>query len=421
MFDFTTAVNRSGTLSVKWNKEAIRSICGNAEAAPFWVADMDFTAPPSVIEALAQQVDHGVLGYPDFSTVQTVFSHWAQKRHAWHVEPREVITSHGMLASIATLVELESAEGDEIILPMPAYQPFVHIIRNLGRKVRTWPMRYDEEQRRFSLDIPLLERLARRERTPILLFCSPHNPTGRVFSESELTAVAEIAGNHGLTVLSDEIHADLTLPGHTHIPFDLLARRYDIPCATCMAPSKTFNIAGEHFSIVVCSTNELTRRLRHRFKALHLAPDLLATATALAAYEGGYRWLTSLRQHLADHIDLISRRLDASGSGLHFIAPEASFIGLIDCFEIMDRVKADATHHPELYDRSASPAGGLLSRFFGQRAAVAMNDGTWFGSDYGRFVRFNYGTSTEEVSSAIDAIITAAEHLPNPSDISHRS
>lgn len=420
MFDFTTAVDRSGSLSVKWNTEAIRSICGNSDAAPFWVADMDFKAPPSVITALAKQVDHGVLGYPDFSTVQSVFSHWAQKRHAWHVEPREVITSPGMLASIATLVELESAQGDEIILPMPAYQPFVHIIRNLGRKVRKWPMLYNTEQRRFSLDLPLLEKLASRDSTSILLFCSPHNPTGRVFTESELTAVAEIASNHGLTVLSDEIHADLTLPGHKHIPFDLLARRYRVSCATCMAPSKTFNIAGEHFSIVVCSTGELTAKLKHRFKALHLSPDILATVTALGAYEGGFSWLTSLREHLVSNIDLISRKLDASGSGLHFIVPEASFIGLIDCFEIYDRVEADALRHPDLYDRSISPSGGLLSRFFGQRAAVAMNDGTWFGSNYGRFTRLNYGTSTEAISSAIDAMITAAERLPDPPLASHR-
>jgi cystathionine beta-lyase len=419
MFDFTTAVDRSGTLSVKWNQDAIRSICGNPDAGPFWVADMDFTAPPSVIEALSAQVSHGVLGYPAFSQVQSTFATWAERRHAWSVNPQDVIVSPGMLASIAALVELESSVGDTIILPMPAYQPFVHIIRDLGRTICEWPMRYDRERHHFTLDLPLLAELAQQEKTGILLFCSPHNPTGRVFTKEELTAVVEIAAEHRITVISDEIHADLTLPGHTHIPFDLLAREYGITCATCMAPSKTFNIAGEHFSTVVCANGDLTKRLQHRFKALHLSPDILATVTALGAYEGGYEWLASLQDHLASNIDLITRNLEQSASNMHFVTPEASFIGLIDCSEIYDRVEADALNHPQLYDRLQSPAGGLLSRFFGQRASVAMNDGTWFGSHYGQFVRFNYGTSREAVAQAIESLIAAAKGLPYPTLTSH--
>ena len=412
MYDFSTTIDRKNSLSVKWNREAIRSICNNPDAQPFWVADMDFPAPPSVLSALQGQVTHGVLGYPAFSTTQTVFASWAQKRHNWEVDPKDVVPTPGMLASIATLVELLSEVGDKIILPMPAYQPFVHIITGLGRIIVEWPLHYESNTHAFSLDMPLFEQLSSHKDTPLLLFCSPHNPTGRVFFETELMAIAQIAALNNIAVISDEIHADLTLPGYRHIPFDTVARTYGITCATCMAPSKTFNIAGEHFSIIVSSHGELRNRLKQRLQALHISPDILATVTALSAYQGGFDWLNELRSHLASQIEQISSLLNSSSSGLSLVTPEASFIAFIDCSSIYDAVLEDAAAHPALYEKRTSPQGGLLSRFFGQRAGIAMNDGSWFGTGYKYFVRFNYGTQTSAVSQAISAMIQAVEGLP---------
>lgn len=410
-YDFSQATNRSESLSVKWNKRAIESICNNPEALPFWVADMDFTAPPEVLAALQTQVDHGVFGYPVFDSMGKTFSHWALRRHNWEIDPSMVVPTPGMLASIAILVELRSKPGDSVILPMPAYQPFVHIIKGLGRKLVPWPLQYEQKSTRFTLDIPSLEQLAINKNTPLLLFCSPHNPTGRVFSRQELEAVAEVCVKHSLTIISDEIHADLTLPEHTHIPFNVVAKEYRVPCATCMAPSKTFNIAGEHFSVVISSENSIHRQLQRRLRALHLYPDLLSTVTAEAAYKGGYEWLMALRNHLSQQVSFITKRLEESGSGLRFIVPEASFIGFIDCSAKLELIKADELVHPELYDRARSPGGGVVSRFFGQRANIAMNDGTWFGSDYEQFVRFNYGTTHLAITQAIDAIIAAVNAL----------
>ena len=411
MYDFSQEVDRTHSLSVKWNKDAIKSICNNPKALPFWVADMDFQAPPTVIDILKTQVEHGVLGYPVFESLSGTFASWARRRHGWNVESNSVITSPGMLASIALLVEIQSNRGDSIILPMPAYQPFVHIIKGLERHVVQWPLSYDRESHRFSLDIPLLEQLAREKHTPVLLFCSPHNPTGRVFTQEELDQVAKIAARYSLTVISDEIHADLSLAGHTHIPFDVVAKRHGVQAVTCMAPSKTFNIAGEHFSVAVCSDDELEKRVKRRMRALHLAPDLLASASAFAAYEGGYEWLEALRIHLAKQVDFITSRLEDSGSRLHFVVPQASFIGFIDCSEVFEAIRADAKANRDLYNPLTSVEGGLASRFFGQRAGIAMNDGTWFGSDYRQFVRFNYGTTLQSVSHAMDAIVTAAGNL----------
>lgn len=405
---FAQSVHRQDSLSVKWNHQAIASICGNPEAQPFWVADMDFPAPPVVLEALQQQVNHGVLGYPSFPDRILTFTEWTKKRHNWESPENQVVISPGMLASVAVLIELLSDPGDAIILPMPAYQPFVHIITDLRRTLIPWPMVYDQDSHYFSLDTTSLKQLAQQYHSPLLVFCSPHNPTGRVFTAAELTAVAEIAKQCKFAIISDEIHADLTLEAHTHIPFDTIARTYDIVCATCMAPSKTFNIAGEHYSVTVCSTFELANNLKHRFQALHLYPDLLSTVSALSAYRGGYFWLMDLLKHLTRQVNLINQLFNESSSGLHLVTPEASFIALIDCSSAMDMITEEVTSHPEIYGSTPS---GILSRFFGYRAGIAMNDGTWFGSDYGKFVRFNYGTTEQAVQNAISAIIKAVESL----------
>lgn len=410
-YDFSTVTDRTDTLSVKWNKQAIESVCSNPDARPFWVADMDFPAPPAVLEALRGHVDHGILGYPAFTALPETFTEWAAKRHRWTIDPAMVTTTPGMLASIALLVELLSGPKDSVILPMPAYQPFVHIIRGLGRTIVPWPMRYHAVDHTFDLDIPMLEELSAAENTPLLLFCSPHNPTGRVFTTKELETVADIAAKNDLAVISDEIHADLTLVGHTHTPFDVVARTYGVPCVTCMAPSKTFNIAGEHFSVVVCSDRKLQARLTRRLRALHLAPDLLATVTAVAAYKGGYDWLEALRRHLTSQVISITTALEKRGNGLRFVVPQASFIGFIDCQSMFPAIQAEVEANPQVYHPERSPNGGVASRFFGQRANVAMNDGTWFGSDYANFVRFNYGTTTEAVSEAIEAIAASVETL----------
>lgn len=409
--EFSRAADRSDSLSVKWNRDAIVRICNNPDALPFWVADMDFPVPMEVRQALHAQADHGVLGYPWFTQTEQTFVRWAQMRHRWQVDPSLTVATPGMLSAIATLVELYSQEGDGVVLPMPAYKPFVHIIRGLGRKVVAWPMTYEHTQARFSLDIASLDRLLDRPHTPLILFCSPHNPTGRVFAADELEAVAQAAVRRSVTVISDEIHADLTYAEAAHIPFDVIAKRHALSCATCMAPSKSFNIAGEHFALVVCSDSRMRHRLSQRLHALHIAPDLLATVTATAAYAHGYGWLKAMRAHLSLQAQEIRTLLAESGTGLRFVTPEASFIGLIDCSAIMERVQEDADHHPGLYDPAQSPEGGLLSRFFGQRAGIAMNDGSWFGSAYGNFVRFNYGTSGNAVKQAIGAIIDAVKSL----------
>ena len=407
---FDTVIQRS-TDCMKWGAQSWQLTPAQAVAdpLPMWVADMDFASPPAVLDALQQELDNGILGYPYIKGIKESFISFAQKRHSITIDSSHVAIASGMLSSIAILIELYSQEGDSIILPFPSYHPFVDIINNLNRKILPWPLSYDEKEHSFSLDFPLLHKITEENNPPILLFCSPHNPTGIVFSEDELNKVALLAKKNNMLIISDEIHADLVFKHEKHIPFSAIASTYNIHCATCMAPSKTFNIAGEHFSIVVFNDIEMKTTFANRLKAIQSSPDVLAAVASKAAYDGAYNWLISLVDYLEENSKIIEQVLTKYESSIVFIRPKASFIGLFDCKILYNAVVKDSEEHPLVY--ASRGDGGLLSRFFGQKAGIAMNDGSWFGSDYHQFVRFNFAAPKEVVKDAMEKICEAEKAL----------
>ncbi len=408
-FDFETRIDRRETLSVKYNRAAIAAICGNADAEPFWVADMDFPAPPAVRAAAASLNDHGIYGYSSATKQQETFCAWAARRHALTLTPNEVVVSQGVLTSLSTLVEILTDPGDGVIVGLPAYQPFLKIVANHKRTLLSWPLTYDEEANQFRLDWESLDQLLVNAK--LLIFCSPHNPTGLVFSEEELISLCALAAKHQVAIISDEIHADLSFSPHNSL-LDA-AKATGCTAVVLMAPSKTFNIAGEHYSVTLFSDPVLKQRFIRRREALHASrPSITATAMALAAYQQSDEWLDSLIDLLQDRVDLIERYLYEHAPSLSFIIPHASFIGLIDGWRILHFVEQDAGLHPDLYKESTSPSGGILSRFFGHRAGVCMNDGSWFGGkEYGRFVRFNYAAPEAQVVGALERIATAVAEV----------
>ena len=406
---FSQEVNRKGTLSVKWNPQAIQGIAATEKAEPFWVADMDFLAPPEVMETAIKTAKSGAYGYPYVEDKEQLFCSWVEKRHNWKIARKDVVICPGMLTSIALLTEMLTKEGEGVIVPLPAYQPFVKIVRNLGRNLIAWPLLYDEKNHAFSLDWEAFEELCKQAK--LLIFCSPHNPSGLVFSEEELKKVATIAKRHQVSIISDEIHSDLSFKAH----HALLPIATELGCTavTCMAPSKTFNIAGEHFSVAIFSDDKLRLAFKRRLDQLFLnGNSFFSTTIALRAYEKGGPWLKELLVYLQKNIAFMESFFKERLPSLAFIKPEASFIAFIDCSAIVPLVERDALANPDLYDETKSPNGGLLSRFFGLRAEVALNDGTWFGGDaYRGFVRFNYGTRKERIAAALERMERAIRTL----------
>lgn len=391
--------DRSTSGCVKYNRQYIKSICSNPDAWPFWVADMDFRCPEAVNEALVRAAGHGVFGYPSADDTARVASNFISWRHGTDIDSSLIVPTTGVLNSLSILME-NTSRG--VIIPFPAYKPFVSACETHGRSVSPWALSYDGKAHRFCLDFAALEKLCSSGENDLLIFCSPHNPSGMVFSPEELRRVSEICAAGGVQVICDEIHADLTYDGFRHTSFLQAARGTGARAVTLMAPSKTFNLAGEHFSLAIFPDNESASAYKSRLQRLHNSgPSYVDNLMARAAYAGGRDWLEDCIRTISSNADLVDSFIRSRIPLLGTVRPEASFVCFIDCSQIFEAVLADQDDNPELYRVQDSPDATALSRFFGVRCSVAVNPGTFFGPDYGQFVRFNFGTSTERVLTAL--------------------
>lgn len=397
-YDFDTIIDRRQTDSVKWDREMVEQVAGSSDAVPLWVADMDFRSPPEVISALQRRVAHGIFGYPSAASVAhavTAFCSWASTRHDWSIDPESVVFSPGVISTLSVLVQLLTQPEEIVLIQTPAYRPFYRIIEQNGRQTAENPLIYDPERHRYTIDYADLERKLSMPRTTLMIFCSPHNPAGRVWRREELVRVEALCSRYGVRVISDEIHADLTYPEYRHTPFSSLEKN----AITCMAPSKTFNIAGEHFSCTVIPDEVIRETYTRELRRLSIGtPGLLAMTAAEAAYTKGEPWMHELIAYLQDNLTMMEEFFREHIPELHLVRPEASFIAFIDCRDLLPYI-------------TASGHTDTLSRFFGTQAGVALHDGLWFGKEGDGFVRINFGTSRTQLLSALQAIASAVQRL----------
>lgn len=393
MIDFDEIIVREGTSCVKYAPECIESMCGNPHAHPFWVADMDFLSPECVRRAVVRMAEHGVYGYSAIENISEDARRFIRRRHGLELNAEDVIESNGILNALALLVNMLTAEGDGIVVQFPSYKPFPDIVDGNSRKLINWPLKYNPEKAEFTMDMEEYERICRQERPAMLIFCSPHNPSGRVWSKEELAEVSAVSKKYSVKIVSDEIHADMTFHGEHHFPFTAI----DESAITLMAPSKTFNIAGEHFSVTIIRDREANLAFRAMQERLRLAERcLFSRVAAKAAYDGGYDWLMELTSYLEENVNLIDGFIRERNLPLRLVRPSASFIAFLDCSEIYEKALSCAA--------GCAAHGGPLSEYFGKNAGICVNDGSWFGKDWGRFVRFNYGAPRSIILKAFEAI-----------------
>lgn len=403
---FDNAIDRSNTNSVKWNKASIESISANEDAKPFWVADMDFPPEPH-IKAKAEELSSlGVFGYPVFNDFTNIASLWLNQKHAWKVEKESILYTMGLLHGISLSINLFTKPGDKILIPSPTYRPFRLLAERNNRIMIDHELGYGNgifflDRERFEKDV---------EDAAMILFCSPHNPSGLVFSKDDLEFILNLAKKRNIPVVSDEIHADLVHDGTLHIPMGKANKDINADCITFMAPSKTFNVAGEHAAIAIFNNSQMLER----FKAAQLSlwvhePGYLIGELTQAAYKDGLEYNKQLCSYLTQNANFIRKYLEEKCPEIVLVNTSASFVSFLDCSRVYDKIKKHVKAHPDRYN--GGKGGGLLSRFFGVDAGIAMNDGTWFGEQYNNFVRFNYGTSKERIEDALEKITKAISSL----------
>ena len=402
---FDETADRRGTNSEKWNKKAIASIAVNGEAEPFWVADMDFKPEPHIKAKAEELATLGVFGYPSFPTFREIAASWLEKKHNWIVDKENILYSMGLLHGVSMCINLLTNKGDRILVPSPTYRPFRLLCSLNDRVMEDYELGYKDGS--YYLDRERFIESAKR--TKMILFCSPHNPSGLVFSRDELEFVLTTAKDLNIPVVSDEIHGDLVHPGYTHIPMGKANENIGAETVTLMAPSKTFNVAGEHSAIAIFSSGSTLKRFKHAQDALWVSePGYLIGELTEAAYKDGLEWNKDLCKYLGENAELINSFFAENDLGIKMVNGKASFVTFLDCTGVYDTIKKRVEETPEKYE---STSGGVLSRFFGVEASVAMNDGSWFGDQYYKFVRFNYGTSRDKVYNALLRIKKAVESL----------
>lgn len=381
---FDDMIERRGTSCMKWDHVADRYDVAS-DALPMWVADMDFRAPDFVLEAAKTRLDHGVFGYGhDMDAYLGAITWWMRTRHGWDVDPGSVFTTTGLCNAIALLLEAFTARGDGVVTFTPVYHAFARTILGTGRQPVEVPLARDGD--RYGLDLDAAAAaLTGKER--VLLFCSPHNPVGRVWTRAELEAVAAFAEAHDLLLVSDEIHHDLVFPGHTHVPMaaiEGIAHRLIM----LTAPSKTFNLAGMSTGNVIIADRALRATFAGHMRALHIASTELGITMATAAYSlEGAAWVDALVTYLDTNRQAFDAGVNAL-PGLHSVPLEATYLAWVD-------FAGTGMARDEIVQRVEREAG------------IAANHGKTFGPGGAGFMRFNLGTQRARVDEALRRLTQA--------------
>ncbi|AWI75797.1 MAG: aspartate aminotransferase [Azoarcus sp.] len=379
-FDFNRHPDRRDVPGEKWGRFSGRDIL------PLWVADMDFTAPPAVLEALHARIDHGVFGYTEAwpSLIEAV-TDGIERDHGWRVEPDWLVWLPGVVTGFNLACRAVGEAGDGVFTATPVYPPFLFAPGNSDRRLITSPLELEGGRWQWSREATAA---AMDPRTRLFMLCNPHNPVGRVFDRDELTWIAALAEERDLVICSDEIHCGLVLDeDRPHIPIAALDERVARRTITLMAPSKTWNIAALYSSFAIIPDAELRRRYRHVMRGIVPQVNVLGLVATEAAYRDGGPWRAALLDHLRANRARVLEAV-AAMPGLSTTAPEATYLAWIDCREAgLD-----------------DPAG------FFEAGGVGLSDGRGFGLP--GFVRLNFGCARDTLDEALSRMAHALSTRP---------
>jgi len=382
---FDPVIDRRGSHCVKWDMMQHLYGVPVEDGLAMWVADMDFRPPQVVLDAVQAQVDHGIVGYfGDPSKYHAAIGWWMKERHGWEIDPGWIFTTHGLVNGTAMCVDAYTEPGDGVVLFTPVYHAFARVISAAGREVVECPLVLAEG--RYEMDFDAYDaQMTGREK--LLVWCSPHNPGGRVWTRAELEGVAEFARRHDLILVSDEIHHDLVMPGHRHIPMTEIEGITD-RLVMMTATTKTFNIAGAHSGNVIIPDVALRTRFAARMAALGMSANSFGVFMATAAYSpDGADWVDGLCAYLDENRRVFDAGVNAI-PGLRSMPLEATYLSWVD------------------FSGTGMAREEFTARVEGQ-ARIAANHGPTFGTGGENFLRFNIATPRVRVEEAVRRLADA--------------
>lgn len=382
-FNWDQHTPRSGTHSIKW--DATEAFIGKAGLRPFWVADMDFVSPPEVVKVLTDRGRHGVFGYTsDDPEALEAFAAWTKRRHRLEVDSKWIVRSPGVVTAIGLALQAFTQPGDGVVIQPPVYPQFAEMTQVNDRRLLNNPLRLIDG--RAEMDFEHLEGLFAAEKPKMMILCNPHNPLGRVWPKADIQRVAKLCAAYEVFLFSDEIHSDLLFEGktfHSALAVEGIPEKWIM---SAMAPSKTFNIAGLFYSMILIPDEERRKAFKAVMDRLHLFPvNCFNEAAAKAAYQHGDEWLDDLMAYLEGNYHALRDYLEVHMPEIKVCQMEGTYLAWLDF-------------------RAWFDTGYGLKRFMIDEAGLAVNDGRAFGAEGEGFIRFNFGCPRAEMLEALEQI-----------------
>jgi cystathionine beta-lyase len=396
-YDFDKVHSRLNTDCAKW--DAVKAIFGSENVIPMWVADMDFPAARPIIEALKKRAEHEFYGYTQAgpNVIEAVIDR-LQRKYNWKVEREWVVFTPGVIPAINAAVKALTHPGDEIILQEPVYYPFFPSVKANGCQIVTNQLKFIDG--RYEMDFEDLESKFGSKtgmqfatsRIKAIILCNPHNPIGRLWGREDLTRLGDIIIGHGATVISDEIHCELLFKGYKHTPFATISKEFEQNCIVCMAPSKTFNLAGLSASSIIIPNKKLRERFNEARAGMVHGPNLFGLVAMEAAYRYGDEWLAQLLDYLEGNLEFMLNYFAEKIPKISVIKPQGTYLVWLDC-------------------RALGMDDKALSSFIREKAKVGLDDGFLFGAGGSGYQRMNIACPRSILQEALERIEKAVNGL----------
>ena len=383
--NFDEAIERRHTNCSKY--DGMTASFGRNDLLPLWIADMDFPVPEAVTEAVKKRTEHPVYGYNVFPEgYYAAFAAWTAKHHNWSPDPSWVCHTPGVLTALSTAILAFTKPGDSVLIQPPVYFPFQSTLEALDRRVLNNQLVYKDGY--FTIDFEDFEEKAKA--ATMFIFCSPHNPSGRVWKQEELARIEAVCRENDLFVFSDEIHSDIVYEPSRHTVFASLSEWAEQHCIVAMAPSKTFNLAGLEMSHITIPNKERREKFQYLLRyGLHVANgNSFGIPAAQAAYERGEEWYQELLCYLQENLDFLDKALRERVPQVKLVKPESTYIPLLDMSELG-------------IDNQA------MSDFLIEKVGAALNAGRTFGPGGERFMRINVATQRANLELFVERLEAA--------------
>ena len=376
-YNFDEPVNRRNTHSLKWDVKE--------QELPMWVADMDFQTAPEIQEAIRERAAHGVFGYSIVPEEwYQAYMGWWERRHHFSMEKEWLVFCTGVVPAISSMVRKLTTAGENVLVQTPVYNIFFNSIVNNGRNIAESPLRYDGNT--YRMDFEDLERKLSDPQTTLMILCNPHNPVGRIWSREELEQVGELCRKYHVTVISDEIHCDLTSPGQEYIPFASVSENCKNTSITCMAPTKAFNLAGLQTAAVAVPNPNLRHKVWRGLNTDEVAePNSFAVEAAVAAFMKGEAWLDSLREYIQENKNFVESFLKKEDLHIRLVPSQATYLLWLDC-------------------REMHGSAGEFTQYLREHTGLYLSEGKQYGENGSSFIRMNIACSRSRLEDGLERL-----------------